>query len=116
MIAHPPSADYFSHSQRTEEIRKHRSVSGSHKAERIYEPQTFAGSHISDVLVESEELKRQIEVMKLEMEQQRVRQQAATAEAESLRKVKRRIRRQFGMEANYKSEMENLIARELSHG
>ncbi|PIK39975.1 putative centrosomal protein [Apostichopus japonicus] len=111
-IAHPPSADYYfaqPTNRRNQKASERVGVAQGREDLRASNLRWF--SH-SDVLVESEELKRQIEVMKLEMEQQRVRQQAATAEAEStLRKVeeenKEAVRR---LEANYKSEMENLIA------
>uniref|UniRef100_H3B0S9 Centrosomal protein of 162 kDa n=1 Tax=Latimeria chalumnae TaxID=7897 RepID=H3B0S9_LATCH len=50
--------------------------------EKLYQPNAFASSHISDVVQENEFLKTKVERLCLEMEQQRVQLQAARAQAE----------------------------------
>ncbi|KAG2468558.1 CE162 protein, partial [Polypterus senegalus] len=50
--------------------------------EKCYQPNVFAGLHISDVLQENEKLKLEIEQLNLEIEKQKVTLQAAVTEAE----------------------------------
>ncbi|XP_072018835.1 centrosomal protein of 162 kDa-like isoform X1 [Amphiura filiformis] len=83
-----------------------------------YEPRNFAGSHISDVLMENERLKQQMESLSLEMEQHRLRVQATLAEAESnVRKTKEATAEEMSaMKSRHVEEMEKLMAeRALSH-
>ncbi|XP_072178977.1 centrosomal protein of 162 kDa-like isoform X2 [Diadema setosum] len=77
-----------------------------------YIPENFAGSHISDVLMENERLKHQLDDLALEMEQQRVRLNASLAEMESAtRQERERVAEEMtSLRSRHKMEMERVQA------
>ncbi|XP_071506797.1 centrosomal protein of 162 kDa-like [Diadema antillarum] len=77
-----------------------------------YIPENFAGSHISDVLMENERLKHQLDDLTLEMEQQRVQLNASLAKMESsTRQERERVAEEMtSLRSRHKMEMERLQA------
>ncbi|KAG5856878.1 hypothetical protein ANANG_G00012600 [Anguilla anguilla] len=81
--------------------------------EKDYQPTAFSGSHISEVLQESQRLRARLEQQELEAEQERVslRTTAAHAEAE-LRRTRERAEEQLlALRSQHQKELEGLLAR-----
>ncbi|KAG7469901.1 hypothetical protein MATL_G00133720 [Megalops atlanticus] len=81
--------------------------------EKDYQPSAFSGSHISEVLQESERLRARLEQLELEAEQERVTLRTAAAHAEGeLRRTQERAEEQLSaLRAQHQREVEALLAR-----
>ncbi|KAJ8290869.1 hypothetical protein GJAV_G00018610 [Gymnothorax javanicus] len=81
--------------------------------EKDYQPTAFSGSHISEVLQESQRLRARLEQLELEAEQERVSLQAAAAHTEAeLRRTWERAEEQLSaLQAQHQKEMDGLRAR-----
>ncbi|KAJ8288288.1 hypothetical protein COCON_G00009470 [Conger conger] len=81
--------------------------------EKDYQPTAFSGSHISEVLQESQRLRARLEQLELEGEQERVslRAEAAHTEAELRRTRERGEERLLALRAQHQKETEGLLAR-----
>uniref|UniRef100_A0A8D0GIJ2 Centrosomal protein of 162 kDa n=1 Tax=Sphenodon punctatus TaxID=8508 RepID=A0A8D0GIJ2_SPHPU len=75
--------------------------------DKLYQPHTFADTHISEVLQENERLKDELERLTLETSQQRVKSQAALAHSEST------IRRTKEEAAEYIAALKSLHQKEI---
>ncbi|XP_063954593.1 centrosomal protein of 162 kDa-like [Lytechinus pictus] len=77
-----------------------------------YIPENFTGSHISDVLMENERLKHQLDDVTLEMEQQRVHLHAVLAEAEgATRQARERATEEMSsLRSHHQMEIERMKA------
>ncbi|KAJ8354141.1 hypothetical protein SKAU_G00217080 [Synaphobranchus kaupii] len=81
--------------------------------EKHYQPTAFSGSHISEVLQESQRLRVRLEQLELEAEQERVSLQAAAAHTEAeLRRTRERAEEQLlALRAQHQKETEGLLVR-----
>ncbi|XP_042188791.1 centrosomal protein of 162 kDa [Callorhinchus milii] len=79
--------------------------------EKIYRPNDFAGSHISEVLQENEMLKSKLERFSLEMDQQRAKLQSAAAQAESeVRRTRESASEHVAaLKASHQRELERIL-------
>ncbi|XP_064199243.1 centrosomal protein of 162 kDa isoform X2 [Anguilla rostrata] len=81
--------------------------------EKDYQPTAFSGSHISEVLQESQRLRARLEQQELEAEQERVSLRATAAHAEAeLRRTRERAEEQLlALRSQHQKELEGLLAR-----
>ncbi|KAH0622117.1 hypothetical protein JD844_024131 [Phrynosoma platyrhinos] len=79
--------------------------------DKIYQPNTFADCHISEVLQENKQLKDELEKLSLELSQQRVTSQAALANSESLaRRTKEDLEEYIAaLKASHQKELEKIL-------
>ncbi|XP_066468584.1 centrosomal protein of 162 kDa [Tiliqua scincoides] len=79
--------------------------------EKIYQPNAFADSHISEVLQENTRLKDELEKLTLELSQQRIKSQAALANSESLiRRMKENSEEYISaLKASHQKELEKIL-------
>ncbi|NXJ67002.1 CE162 protein, partial [Rostratula benghalensis] len=80
-------------------------------AEKILQPQSFAGSHLSEVLQENAQLKEELERLSLEMNQQRVKSQATLAYSENnIRRLQEDTAEYVAsLKASHQREMEKIL-------
>ncbi|KAG9342704.1 hypothetical protein JZ751_015566 [Albula glossodonta] len=81
--------------------------------EKDYQPTAFSGSHITEVLQETERLRVRLEQLELEAEQERVSLQAKVAQTEAeLRRTKEHAEEQLkSLRTQHQKEIEGLMAR-----
>ncbi|XP_015206343.2 centrosomal protein of 162 kDa isoform X2 [Lepisosteus oculatus] len=79
--------------------------------EKDYQPHAFAGSHISEVLQDNERLEREVERLALDMDQQRVKLQAAVAQAECEARRTQEETAEYvsSLKAEHQKELEHLV-------
>lgn len=79
--------------------------------DKIYQPNAFADSHISEVLQENAQLKEELERLTLELSQQRVKSQAALANSESvIRRTKENSEEYISaLKASHQKELEKIL-------
>ncbi|XP_077161461.1 centrosomal protein of 162 kDa isoform X2 [Paroedura picta] len=78
--------------------------------DKIYQPSAFADSHISEVLQENAQLKKELEKMTLELSQQRVKSQAGLANSESIiQRTKDSEEYIAALKASHQKEMEKIL-------
>nr|XP_060608963.1 centrosomal protein of 162 kDa isoform X1 [Anolis sagrei ordinatus] len=79
--------------------------------DKIYQPDAFADSHVSEVLQENIQLKNELEKVTLELNQQRVSSQAAVANSESLVRRAKEDSEEYiaALKASHQKELEKIL-------
>ncbi|KAJ6665778.1 hypothetical protein lerEdw1_001250 [Lerista edwardsae] len=79
--------------------------------DKIYQPNAFADSHISEVLQENARLKEELEKLTLELSQQRVKSQAALANSENIiRRTKENSEEYISaLKASHQKDLEKIL-------
>ncbi|XP_071957033.1 centrosomal protein of 162 kDa-like [Antedon mediterranea] len=79
---------------------------------KVYQPNNFAGLHISDVIQENEQLREQCNTLSIGMEQQRLKLQAALAESEcAIRHAREHKMEEIQqLNLNHRKEIERVVS------